>query len=154
MAELVIDVADPDALAAASLIEAHLSFFHEHSPPTGTHVLDLDGLRGDGVTFFLGAVNGRTVTMGALCRLDDSHVEIKSMHTLAEVRGEGVGRRILAHLIGAAREQGYSRISLETGTTEAMAPARALYAGTGFVECGPFADYSGGPNSVCMTLEL
>jgi len=47
-----------------------------------------------------------------------------------------------------------TRVSLETGSMAAMAPARALYAAAGFVECEPFADYPGGPNSVCMTREL
>ena len=37
---------------------------------------------------------------------------------------------------------------------EAFAPARALYAGFGFVECEPFAGYRHDPNSVFMTLDL
>jgi putative acetyltransferase len=36
----------------------------------------------------------------------------------------------------------------------AFAPARALYARFGFVECAPFGDYRLDPNSVFMTFEL
>jgi uncharacterized protein YjiS (DUF1127 family) len=41
-----------------------------------------------------------------------------------------------------------------TGSSDAFAPARALYARFGFVPCGPFANYAPDPNSVFMTLEL
>ncbi len=37
---------------------------------------------------------------------------------------------------------------------EGFAPARALYARFGFVECEPFADYVEDPYSVFMTREL
>ncbi len=35
-----------------------------------------------------------------------------------------------------------------------FAPARALYAKAGFVECGPFEGYTLDPNSVYMTKVL
>jgi putative acetyltransferase len=47
-----------------------------------------------------------------------------------------------------------ARLSLETGSWDHFAPARALYRSHGFVECGPFADYVLDPNSVFMTLEM
>jgi hypothetical protein len=53
-----------------------------------------------------------------------------------------------------ARAGGMSRLSLETGAWPYFAPARALYARHGFVECGPFGDYREDPNSVFMTLVL
>jgi putative acetyltransferase len=53
-----------------------------------------------------------------------------------------------------ARERGYLRVSLETGAMAAFAPARSLYAGTGFEPCGPFGDYDPSPNSAFMTLSL
>jgi hypothetical protein len=39
----------------------------------------------------------------------------------------------------SARSQGYHHVSLETGTTEEFAPARALYAHSGFRPCPPLA---------------
>jgi putative acetyltransferase len=57
-------------------------------------------------------------------------------------------------LIGVARQRGCRRVSLETGTMDAFAPARSLYTGAGFTPCGPFGDYKPSPNSTFMTLHL
>jgi putative acetyltransferase len=53
-----------------------------------------------------------------------------------------------------ASAQGFHRVSLETGTTAAFAPARALYQSAGFARCGPFASYQPSPHNVFMTREL
>ncbi len=58
------------------------------------------------------------------------------------------------HLIGFARDHGFRRVSLATGSTLGFAPARSLYESAGFKPCGPFGDYSPSPNSVFMTLAL
>lgn len=76
------------------------------------------------------------------------------MHTAIGARGRGLGRAMLVHLLDLARSRGCTRVSLETGTTEAFAPARALYAAAGFRPCEPFGDYRPSPHSVCMTLAL
>ncbi len=59
-----------------------------------------------------------------------------------------------ADVLGVARQRGYHRVSLETGSMAAFAPARSLYARAGFVECDPFADYVPSPNSRFMTLSV
>jgi putative acetyltransferase len=61
---------------------------------------------------------------------------------------------MLEHLISVARQAGYRRISLETGSMAAFAPARALYASAGFMPCEPFGAYRESPNSTYMTLGL
>jgi putative acetyltransferase len=94
---------------------------------------------------------GEAIGMGAVKRIDDSHAEIKSMHILAERRGEGLSRRMLDYLVDHALSQGFSRLSLETGSQPSFKPARSLYAGAGFAECGPFEGYRPDPNSVFMT---
>jgi putative acetyltransferase len=76
------------------------------------------------------------------------------MHTAAAHRGRGVGLALLTHIVAAARARSYRRLSLETGSMDGFAPARALYTRFGFVACGPFGDYRLDPNSVFMTLEL
>jgi putative acetyltransferase len=58
---------------------------------------------------------------------------------------------MLAHIVDEAHRRGYSRLSLETGSQPAFAPARALYGSFGFADCGPFAGYGPDPNSVFMT---
>ena len=76
------------------------------------------------------------------------------MHTAQAARGRGLGRMMLEHLIAVARERGYRRLSLETGSMAAFAPARSLYASAGFEVCQPFANYRMSPNSTYMTLRL
>jgi putative acetyltransferase len=76
------------------------------------------------------------------------------MHTAKAARGQGVGRAMLDHLTGVARQRGYRRVSLETGATDAYAPARSLYISAGFRTCGPFGDYRQSPHSTYMTLPL
>ena len=154
MPDLVIAVDDPAAPDVRELLARHLQFAHEQSPPEDVHALDSDGLRHDDVTFFSARMDGDLVGVGALRQLDPSHAELKSMHTLSSARGRGIGRAMLEHLLGVARARGCTRVSLETGTMPAFAPARALYTSAGFAPCPPFAAYRTTPNSVCMTLLL
>lgn len=76
------------------------------------------------------------------------------MHVAERMRGRGYGAAIVRHVIATARARGMSRLSLETGSWPFFAPARALYARHGFVECEPFEGYKPDPNSVFMTLDL
>jgi putative acetyltransferase len=153
--DLRIELDDPARADVRALLAAHLSFTTSQSPPEDMHALDVDGLTEPGLSFFSArGVEGRLVAVGALKELDSRHGELKSMHTAQAARGHGVARAMLAHLLLVASERGYERVSLETGSMDAFAPARALYAGAGFVVCEPFASYGPSPNSVFMTLVL
>jgi putative acetyltransferase len=55
------------------------------------------------------------------------------------------------HLVRVARARGISRVSIETGSQPAFAPARSLYASAGFEPCDAFGEYAPSPNSVFMT---
>ena len=76
------------------------------------------------------------------------------MHTVERERRLGVARALLVHILEYARTAGYRRLSLETGSTEEFAPARALYAECGFTRCEPFAGYTESLYNTFMTLEL
>jgi putative acetyltransferase len=145
---------DPRADDVRALLDRHLTFAREVTPPEDVHALDHDGLLDPAISFFAYREDGKLLAVGALKHLDDEHAEIKSMHTAEEARGRGLGRAMLAHLLELARERGYRRVSLETGAMDAFAPARALYASAGFEPTGPFADYPDSPNSAYMTLAL
>jgi putative acetyltransferase len=138
----------------AALLRAHLANSDQHSPPESIHALDLDGLRAPEITFWTVWDATTLLGSGALKELDPSHGEIKSMHTAEHARRRGVGRMVLQHIIDESGRRGYERLSLETGSMEAYAPARALYARHGFVPCEPFANYRLDPYSAYMTLEL
>ena len=136
------------------LLQEHLQSALLGSPPESVHALDVEGLRKPEVTFWAAWENDELLGCGALKELDSQHGEIKSMRTASGHLRKGVARSLLIHIIDEARRRGYSRLSLETGSMEAFAPARKLYAGFGFTYCGPFADYVEDPYSVFMTIEL
>lgn len=154
MPSFVVGPDDPRSSDVRALLELHLRFAHEHSPPEDVHALDVDGLLDPAVTLFSVRNDGDLVAVGAIRQLDPDHVEVKAMHTVESARGQGAGRAMLDHLLAVAVERGAVRVSLETGSMEAFAAARALYARAGFVPCDPFGDYEPSPNSTFMTLEL
>ena len=154
MTDVVVAQDDPRADDVRALLEAHLGFANEHSPPEDVHALDLDGLLDPAVTFYSARREGQLLGIGALKELDPEHGELKSMHTVATSRRSGIGRSIVVHLVGVARARGYVRLNLETGSMEAFSPARSLYFAAGFRPCGPFALYQASPNSTFMRLEL
>jgi putative acetyltransferase len=149
-----ITVDDPRAGDVRELLERHLAFAHANTPPEGVHALDVTGLLDPAVTLFSFRRGGELLAVGALKQLDRGHAELKSMHTAQAARGRGIGRAMLDHLIAVARERGCRRVSLETGSMDAFAPARSLYASAGFRLCGPFGDYSPSRTSTFMTLSL
>lgn len=149
-----IAIDDPRAADVRELLERHLAFAHTHTPRQDVHALDTDGLLDPAVSFYSFRLDGELLAVGALKELGQRHAELKSMHTAQAARGRGIGRAMLEHLIGLARDRGCVRVSLETGTMAAFAPARALYASAGFVPCGPFGDYRPSPSNTFMTLWL
>lgn len=149
-----IGIEDPRKDDVRALLLRHLDFAATHSPPEDVHALDVDALVRPDLTFVSCRDGDLLLGVGALRMLTDGHAELKSMHTAAEARGRGVGSAIVAHLIALARDNGCTRVSLETGTMEAFTPARALYARHGFEPSGPFGDYVAGPNNTFMTLPL
>jgi putative acetyltransferase len=133
------------------LMERHTADMHADTPPESIHMMDASQLAAPGIEFFVMRDVGVPVAMGAFKRIDEGHAEIKSMHVLAERRGQGLSRRMLDHLMAEAKAAGYRRLSLETGAQAMFLPARQLYARAGFDECGPFEGYGPDPNSVFMT---
>lgn len=152
MGEISVD--DPRAPDVRALLAIHLEFARAPTPPEDAHAIDVDGLLDPAITFVSYRVDGRLLAIGALKQLDPRHGEIKSMHTAQAARGRGLGRLMVEHLIGVARDRGYLSLSLETGSMAEFAPARALYASAGFELCQPFGDYRDSPNSTYMTLRI
>jgi len=150
----MISTDDPRGGDVRELLERHLGFARATTAPEDVHALDVDALVDPRVTFFSFRAEGELLGVAALKRLDDEHAEIKSMHTAEAARGRGIGRALVDHLLGVARERGFRRVSIETGAGPAFAAARRLYASAGFEPCGPFADYPDSPNSAHMTLRL
>jgi putative acetyltransferase len=152
--DLVIAIDDPRIDEVRTLLDRHLAFARDVTPPDHVHAMEVDDLLGPAVTFFSARRDGVLLGVGALKRLDETHAELKSMHTITAARGRGVGRAMVDHLLAVAADRGYRRVSLETGTIDAFAPARSLYTKIGFEPCAPFGEYTVNPHSACMTIDL
>ena len=148
---IVDDLTSPQV---AALLQEHLQSAAQHSPPESVHALNLDGLRQPDITVWSAWEGDDLVGCGALKELDARHGEIKSMRVASNHLRKGYASHILQHILDEASRRSYEVVSLETGSMEAFAPARKLYARFGFQECGPFGQYVEDPYSTFMTLEL
>jgi len=145
---------DLSSAEVAALLVEHLKGMAAHSPPESSHALDLPALGAPDVTFWTAWDGAELLGCGALKELDARHGEIKSMRTVNAHLGKGVATAILSHLIDESLRRSYSRLSLETGSGSAFAPAHSLYEKFGFRYCGPFGKYREDPFSRFMTREL
>ena len=147
----VDDLSGPEV---AQLLQEHLRSVALLSPPESVHALGMEALRKPDITFWSVWQDEALVGCGALKELDPLHGEIKSMRTASRHLRKGVAARLLGHIMEEAERRAYRRLSLETGSAEAFAPARRLYTRLGFMPCGPFGSYIEDPHSVFMTREL
>jgi len=158
------------------IIQTHLDLMLSLSPPESSHALDLEGLATEDIRFWSVWQEGILVGMCAYKILDPAYfvndsfarpfgddseavrreikyAEIKSMHTIEKVRGQGIGKQMLDFLLDNAIKENISVFYLETGAQPGFKAARRLYETKGFSYCEPFADYDEDPNSVFMKLE-
>lgn len=149
-----IAVDDPWRADVLALLEEHLADMYATSPPESVHALDPGALDAPGMTFWTLREDGVVLGCAALKELEPGHGEVKSMRTATAARRRGVAARLLDHVVGEARARRLARLSLETGSQDFFAPARALYASRGFVECEPIPGYAPDSHSVFMTLPL
>ena len=151
---LVFQSGDLDSRDVQELLAYHFDQMRSTSPPEACHVLPIDGLRERGVTFWSARKDGVLKGVGALKELAARHGEIKSMRTAPAALGRGIGRAVLNHIVQEARSRRYTRLSLETGSTEPFAAALSLYESEGFIACGPFGEYRDTPFTRFFTREL
>lgn len=140
-----------DDARVVDLLHLHVTRARAETARGSAHAFDLTRLKAPDVRFWTAWDDGEPIACGALKRLSAEHGEVKSMHTLEAVRGRGVGSALLTRIMEAARQDGLTRLSLETGSWPYFHPARALYRRHGFNECPPFGNYAEDPNSVFMT---
>ncbi|WP_226353338.1 GNAT family N-acetyltransferase [Pseudonocardia sp. ICBG601] len=96
-----IDTDDLSGAEVQGFLAGHVADMHTQGPPESTHALDLDGLRGPGVTLWVARDDDALLGCGALSTLAAGSVpehpaaEIKSMRTAEHARGRGVGAAVL-----------------------------------------------------------
>jgi putative acetyltransferase len=152
---LLIARENPSGADLALLFARHTADMHADTPPESIHMMDAAELDIPAVHFFVAREAGVPVAMGAFKHLSDPpQAEIKSMHVLAEARGRGLSKAMLAHVEATARAAGVTALFLETGIQPTFIAARQLYERAGYQSCPPFDGYALDPNSLFMTKGL
>lgn len=105
---------------------------------------DDDDLRPPIGAFLIARAGGAPVACGAVKMIAPGVASLKRMWVAGDVRGLGLGQRMLAALESQARDLGLTTIRLETN--RALAEAIRLYRRSGYVEvpsfnADPYADH-------------
>ena len=72
-------------------------------------------------SFLVALDNNRVIGSGAVGRIDEQTCELKRMWLLEPYQGQGIGYRLLQALIDFARQQGYTKMWLETDQEQEQA---------------------------------
>lgn len=143
-----IALESPDQPEVLHLIDELDAYQKPLYPAESHHGIDLAALLQPQVLFAVARDDtGRAVGCGAVV-VTREHGELKRMYTLPSHRGQGIARSLLGFLETQARARGCTRFALETGCLQPE--AIALYARSGYRQCGPFGSYAEDPNSVFM----
>ncbi|GAB3059415.1 bifunctional helix-turn-helix transcriptional regulator/GNAT family N-acetyltransferase [Sediminivirga luteola] len=128
-----LETVDPASPAARAAVRTYLdeldARFPEHDAPPMPTPQDENAFRPPAGAFVLAISDGSAVAGGGW-RDHDGAAEIKRMWVDAGWRGAGMGRRLLEHLEGLARAQGYRLARLDTNA--ALTEAIALYERAGY----------------------
>lgn len=89
-------------------------------------------------TFLVGSIDGEAVACGAVKTIGPGVASLKRMWVADDVRGLGIGRRMLEALEAEARALGLDTLRLETNS--ALAEAISLYRKAGYREVARFND--------------
>jgi putative acetyltransferase len=124
-------------------VRALITALNDHlltiTPPEFCSHMTVEQMADVDTTVFIARDDGRAVACGALRRHGEGVGEVKRMYTLPSHQGQGIGGRILAMIEALAREEGATRLVLETGHRHDA--AWHVYERGGFARCGPVLDY-------------
>ena len=136
------------------LLNKHFIELRSVSPEGSVHVLDIPGLKISSIKFWSLWENEQLIGCGALKFLGENHGEFKSIRISDKFRKNGLGIKIITHLINEAKKLNVKIISVETGSGAFFVPARKLFKKCGFEPCKPFAHYKEDPNSCYFSLDI
>ncbi len=149
----ISEITAPDP-RVEQVLQRHHAQMRAQSPEESCHVMTGSELRNSGARLFAAIETDIVLGIGALKPLGAGQVELKSMHTIAEARGKGVGKLILSHLLSISQHLDATDLLLETGSDDNFVAARKLYESFGFDYSPPFGDYVEDPLSVFMHKSL
>ena len=157
-----VDYSHPDAVALiAAVQQVYLERYgsHDSTPVDPAEFAPPAGL------FVVGYIGGEPVVCGGWRLRTEAEpgapepgavgagdAELKRMYVVAEARGRGFARRLLAELERTATEAGARRMVLETGV--AQPEAIQLYRSAGYAPIPKFGVYRDAPGSRCLAKPL
>jgi putative acetyltransferase len=121
------------------------------TPPEFCFHMTVEEMAEADTTVFIARDEGAAVACGALKR-HTGVGEVKRMYTRPSHRGKKIGARIVERIEALARDEGLSRLVLETGDRHPA--AWAVYERAGFTRCGPVLDYPDSQWSVFYAKDL
>jgi len=145
---LTIEAMDICLPEAALLIERLTAELSHRCSDDGMGDFHPDHVRGPRSGFLVARWQEQPIACGAFRPMDSGVAEIKRMYVEPAYRGRGIGRRILQALEERARQAGYVKIKLETGT--AQPEAVGLYESAGYQRIPPYGFYRDDPRSICF----
>ena len=125
-----------DVRVLIAALNAHLLTL---TPPEFCSHMTVEDMADAVTTVFVARDEGEAIACGALRRHDDGIGEVKRMYTVPSRQGEGIGGLILERIESLARDEGLTRLVLETGHVHHA--AYRVYERGGFTRCGPVLDY-------------
>jgi DNA-binding MarR family transcriptional regulator/GNAT superfamily N-acetyltransferase len=134
---------DPEAPDAQRCLRAYVSELNRRAPdrgfdPSQGSTAEPHEVRPPHGAFIVVYLRGEPIGCGAVKHHPGEVTDIKRMWLAESARGLGLGRRLLEHLEGLARQNGSREVRLETG--DVLGEAIALYRSAGYVDVDPFND--------------
>jgi len=134
---------DPESADAQRCLRAYVTELNRRSPERGFDphkgaTAEPHEVRPPNGAFVVAYLRGEAIGCGAVKHHPGAVTDIKRMWLAESARGLGLGRRLLAHLEGLAREHGSREAHIET--SDVLPEAVALYRSAGYVEVEPFND--------------
>ena len=136
----------PDTEDATVLIGELDRYLEPLYPQESRHGFRIEQLLREAVAFFVMRHDGMPAGCGGVKLFDTAYGEIKRMYVRPRFRGLGLGKLMLRHLTGYARQQGVALLRLETGIYQPE--AIGLYERCGFRRIPPFGAYQEDPLSM------
>lgn len=152
MSDVLIQREPPRQPGVLRLLELSDAYVASLYPAESNHMLPIEELEVDTVSFFVARRGDDIIGCASLVRHEDGTAEIKRMFVDSSARGLRLGKRLLEQLEAEAKRLGVSVIRLETGIYQPE--ALGLYRTAGYREIPPFGSYKLDPLSLFMEKEI
>ncbi len=136
---IAIAVESPLQADVRALIDALNKYLLSLTPPEGCWHMTVEEMAAPETTVFVARDSGKAIACGALRRHEGAIGEVKRMWTNPAYQGMGIGGRILDAITALAKQEGFTKLVLETGDRHPA--AWRVYERAGFTRCGPVLDY-------------